>query len=255
MSRQFIKLLRTHQPITFTVANTVTSSKVADALGALGASPIMSVEVQEARELVKVAQAVVLNLGTPTKQLKTELATVAQAANQTNTPLVLDPVACGSTAFRLQLARQLLSTHHFTIIRGNAGEIASLVGIDWHNHGIDAGIGHDDPSAIAKRCAIKYQTTVVLSGDQDIITDGQQVFKNSQSTRWLTVNVGAGDILSSVIGALLGVGADPLTAGLIACRIITTAGIRAGKGATGLGNWQAHFLDELSRISDKELAI
>ena len=244
MSRQFIKLLRTHQPITFTVANTVTSSKVADALGALGASPIMSVEVQEARELVKVAQAVVLNLGTPTKQLKTELATVAQAANQTNTPLVLDP------AFRLQLARQLLITHHFTIIRGNAGEIASLVGIDWHNHGIDAGIGHDDPSAIAKRCAIKYQTTVVLSGDQDIITDGQQVFKNSQSTRWLTVNVGAGDILSSVIGALLGVGADPLTAGLIACRIITTAGIRAGKGAT-----QAHFLDELSRISDKDLAI
>lgn len=233
MSRQFIKLLRTHQPITFTVANTVTSSKVADALGALGASPIMSVEVQEARELVK----------------------VAQAANQTNTPLVLDPVACGSTAFRLQLARQLLSTHHFTIIRGNAGEIASLVGIDWHNHGIDAGIGHDDPSAIAKRCAIKYQTTVVLSGDQDIITDGQQVFKNSQSTRWLTVNVGAGDILSSVIGALLGVSADPLTAGLIACRIITTAGIRAGKGATGLGNWQAHFLDELSRISDKDLAI
>ncbi len=233
MSRQFIKLLRTHQLITFTVANTVTSSKVADALGALGASPIMSVEVQEARELVK----------------------VAQAANQTNTPLVLDPVACGSTAFRLQLARQLLSTHHFTIIRGNAGEIASLVGIDWHNHGIDAGIGHDDPSAIAKRCAIKYQTTVVLSGDQDIITDGQQVFKNSQSTRWLTVNVGAGDILSSVIGALLGVSADPLTAGLIACRIITTAGIRAGKGATGLGNWQAHFLDELSRISDKDLAI
>ena len=233
MTRQFIKLLRTHQLITFTVANTVTSSKVADALGALGASPIMSVEVQEARELVK----------------------VAQAANQTNTPLVLDPVACGSTAFRLQLARQLLSTHHFTIIRGNAGEIASLVGIDWHNHGIDAGIGHDDPSAIAKRCAIKYQTTVVLSGDQDIITDGQQVFKNSQSTRWLTVNVGAGDILSSVIGALLGVSADPLTAGLIACRIITTAGIRAGKGATGLGNWQAHFLDELSRISDKDLAI
>lgn len=253
MGSNLIKRVRSRHPITFTVANTVTSGKVADALSALGASPIMSVAPQEAWDLVNLAQAVVLNLGTPSKALELELNTVATIANETKTPLVLDPVACGSTDYRRGLANHLLSSHTFSIIRGNASEIARLAGIDWDSHGIDASPGNGDLATIAERCANKYQTTVVLSGKQDIVTDGQNILQNELGTEWLSVNVGSGDILSSVIGALLGVGAAPLAAGLIGCRIVSTAGVNAVKGTHGLGSWQQHFLDELTLIKDGDL--
>lgn len=253
MEKQLIKALRHDHPITFTVANTVTSGKVADALSAIGASPIMSVAPEEAADLVKAAHAVILNLGTPTSLLCKELTAAAAAANQLQKPLVLDPVACGATAFRQQVTTSLLAEHRFTVIRGNAGEIANLAGASWESHGIDAGDGDEDLIAIAQQCANRYQTTVVLSGPVDIITDGQQVLQNDQGTDWLAVNVGSGDILTSIIGALLGQGADSMTAGWLGCRLVTTAGQNAVKGTHGLGSWQAHFLDELTLITDEDL--
>ncbi len=255
MNKHIISQLRNQHPIVFTIANTVTSGKVADGLSALGISPIMSLQPTEALELAKLAQAVVINLGTPYQPLEAEFDNGAAAANQSGTPLVLDPVACGSTAYRAQLARQLLDQYAFTIIRGNAGEIAALAGEQWESHGIDAGSGKKDQAEVARRCAHLYQCVVVLSGKEDIITDGKAIYRNQCSTPWLATNVGSGDLLSSTIGALLGVGVAPLIAGLIGCRIITTAGTKAAQGANGLGSWQVRFLDALSNFSDQDLMI
>ena len=99
MNKHIISQLRNQHPIVFTIANTVTSGKVADGLSALGISPIMSLQPTEALELAKLAQAVVINLGTPYQPLEAEFDNGAAAANQSGTPLVLDPVACGSTAY------------------------------------------------------------------------------------------------------------------------------------------------------------
>lgn len=254
MENQLIAAVRQNHPITLTVANTVTSGKVADALSAIGASPIMSTAPEEAADLVAAAHAVALNIGTPTTALCQELTAVAATANQLDKPLVLDPVACGVTAFRQQINHDLLSSHRFTVIRGNAGEIACLAGADWNGHGIDAGSGSGDLAVLAQRCANRYQATVVLSGPVDIITNGQVTRHNDRGTEWLATNVGSGDILSSVIAALLGQGADPVTAGWAGCRLVTTAGKNATKGTHGLGSWQQHFLDELTMITDEDLA-
>ena len=69
MDNHLIAAVRQNHPITFTVANTVTSGKVADALSAIGASPIMSTALEEAADLVAAAHAVTLNIGTPTAEL------------------------------------------------------------------------------------------------------------------------------------------------------------------------------------------
>lgn len=254
MDNHLIAAVRQNHPITFTVANTVTSGKVADALSAIGASPIMSTALEEAADLVAAAHAITLNIGTPTAELCKELTAVAAAANRLHKPLVLDPVACGATAFRQQINHDLLTSHQFTVIRGNAGEIASLVGVDWDGHGIDAGSGDGDLVTLAERCASRYQTTVVLSGPVDVITNGQATRHNDRGTEWLATNVGSGDILSSIIAALLGQGVDPMTAGWLGCRLVTTAGKNATKGTHGLGSWQEHFLDELTMITDEDLA-
>ena len=185
MDNHLIAAVRQNHPITFTVANTVTSGKVADALSAIGASPIMSTALEEAADLVAAAHAVTLNIGTPTAELCKELTAVAAAANRLHKPLVLDPVACGATAFRQQINHDLLTSHQFTVIRGNAGEIASLAGVDWDGHGIDAGSGDGDLVTLAERCASRYQTTVVLSGPVDVITNGQATRHNDRGTEWL----------------------------------------------------------------------
>ncbi|KRM24957.1 MULTISPECIES: hydroxyethylthiazole kinase [Limosilactobacillus] len=255
MNKHIIYQLRNQHPIVFTIANTVTSGKVADGLSALGISPIMSFQPTEALELAKLVQAVVINLGTPCQPLEAEFDSGAAAANQLCTPLVLDPVACGSSAYRAHLARQLLSQYDFTIIRGNAGEIAALAGEQWESHGIDAGSGKKNQVDIARRCAHLYHCVVVLSGKEDIITDGTVAYQNRCSTPWLATNVGSGDLLSSTIGALLGIGITPLIAGLVGCRIITTAGTKAAQGANGLGSWQVRFLDALSKLNDQDLMI
>jgi hydroxyethylthiazole kinase len=255
MNKHIISQLHNQHPIVFTVANTVTSGKVADGLSALGISPIMSTQPTEALELVNLAQAVVINLGTPCQSLEAEFDNGAAAANQLGTPLVLDPVACGSTAYRTHLAKQLLGQYDFTIIRGNAGEIAALAGEQWESHGIDAGSGKKDQTEVARRCAHLYHCVVVLSGKEDIITDGNVIYRNQCSPPWLATNVGSGDLLSSTIGALLGVGIAPLIAGLVGCQIITIAGVKADQGANGLGSWQVHFLDALSKLNDQDLMI
>lgn len=255
MNKHLIEQVRRRRPITFTVANTVTSEKVADALSALGASPIMSTAPAEADELVAGAQAAVLNLGTPDESLVKEFAAVAQAANSSDTPLVLDPVACGATNYRRRIANQLLRDYRFAVIRGNAGEIAALIDHQWSGHGIDAGSGDGNLATIAQECARRYHTTVVLSGERDYIANESQVVDNRLSSKWLTINVGSGDILSSVIGALLAAGGDPLAAGLAGCRLVTAAATSASRTSTGLGSWQSSFFDELTRISDDDLLL
>lgn len=201
MNNHIIYQLRNRHPIVFTIANTVTSGKVADGLSALGISPIMSVQPTEALDLAKLAQAVAINLGTPCQHLAAEFDNGAAVANLLGTPLVLDPVACGSTTYRNHQSKQLLGQYDFTIIRGNAAEIATLAGEQWENHGIDAGFGKRNPVDVARRCAHLYNCVVVLSGKEDIITDGKMVYRNQCSTPWLATNVGSGDLLSSTIGA------------------------------------------------------
>lgn len=53
--------------------------------------------------------------------------------------------------------------------------------------------------------------------------------------------------------ALLGIGVAPIIAGLVGCQIITIAGIKAAQDTNGLGSWQVHFLDALSKLNDQDL--
>lgn len=215
---QLVDLVRKQNPVILTIANNVTPAKVADGLSAIGASPVMSAEPAEAREMAALAKAITINLGTITTSQLKEIHTVLDA-NAGRAPLVLDPVAVSGINYRRETAQQLLNDYYFTVIRGNAGEIATLAGINWAGHGIDAGHGDADPITIAKKCALKYHCQVVLSGATDVITDGQHTYLNSLSSPYFVTNVGSGDMLSSVIAAYLGMIDDDLKA----CAVATTA--------------------------------
>jgi len=239
--------LRAKNPIVFNVSNFVTVQDVANGINAIGASPIMSEEVAEADEMVGLAGAVCLNLGAVTSTQITQIRAVGQSANRQHRPLVIDPVAVGAVKYRMQMATGLLNDFHPDVIRGNAGEIAALAGVDWQAKGIDAGEGAGDIEGIAKACAQKLQCVVILSGPTDVITDGTQAVKVKNGTSLFQVHVGSGDMLSSIVAAFCAVTDDYYEAAQTACLVFAATGqlVHDATPNLGAGTFIMKLLDAL----------
>ena len=255
MTKLQLKLLeqvRQQNPVVLTIANMVTPDKVADGLSAIGASPIMSIAPQESLEMVELANAITINLGTIDDKQKDEVIAVLKA-NHNQKPIVLDPVAIGASHYRLAFAKQLLHNYQFTVIRGNAGEIAALANINWHSRGIDSGNGQADLHKIANTVAQEYHCIVVLTGQTDIITDGNNTFINQLSTSYFVTNVGSGDVLSSVIAAYLSVSKDYYAAACTATKVFSAAGVKAARESSGFGQWKVKLMDELATLNSSEV--
>ncbi|GAF38225.1 hydroxyethylthiazole kinase [Agrilactobacillus composti DSM 18527 = JCM 14202] len=253
MQLDLLNQLRAQVPLVVNYANYVTPNFVANGLNALGASPIMTSEVDEADDLVKITNTVVINLGT-INHYETDLVwQLCTSAVKYHKPIVLDPVAVGATAYRLDIAQKLLQDFPIAVIRGNVGEIAALAQVDWATKGIDAGTGDADPAAIAKACATRYHNVVALSGITDYITDGQQLFKVGNQTPLLPLTVGSGDLLSSIIGAFVGITDNYYEAAQVGCAVLACTGEIAAQPLHSHegGTFAARLLDKLT-IVDKE---
>lgn len=248
--------LRQQNPIVFNISNFVTVQDVANGLNAIGASPIMSEEVAEADEMVGLASAVCLNLGAFTVSQVKQITTVGQLANQHHKPLVIDPVAVGAVQYRAQTAETLLETVHPDVIRGNAGEIAALAGVDWQAKGIDAGEGSGDLVAIAQACAQKRHCTVILSGPTDVITDGTRTAQVLNGTPLFQTHVGSGDMLSSIVGAFCAVEEDSFEAAQTACLVFAAIGELVAETAErmGAGTFITKLMDALQFTTVAEIA-
>ncbi|WP_283584009.1 hydroxyethylthiazole kinase [Limosilactobacillus difficilis] len=250
-----VEEIRRTRPVVLTVANMVTPGDVANALNAIGGSPIMSTAPQEAAMMVKISRAITVNIGTLNSDQATEIEAVLSAADATRKPVILDPVAV-AVPYREHFVDQLLGQHRVSLLRGNAGEIAHLAGVDWQSKGIDSEQGSASQLVeVARACAQKHRCVVALTGPQDVVTDGNQVLVNDCGTRLFQTYVGCGDMVSTLCGAFLAVGSDHLQAAWNAVRTFTIAGqIAASKLARPVpGSFFTAFLDELSLISDQDV--
>ncbi|AVK61589.1 hydroxyethylthiazole kinase [Lactobacillus sp. CBA3605] len=256
MDLTLLEKLRQRQPIVLNLANFVTVQDVANGLKALGASPIMSAEVQEAEALVEIAGAVCLNLGTINSLQVEQMQVVGRLANERHKPIVFDPVAVGAVPYRKRVALALLEQIQVTVIRGNAGEIAALADFDWQSQGIDAGTGTGNLVEIAKACALKYNCLVLLSGATDIITDGHRMTMLTNGTPLLQLHVGSGDLLSSVVAALLAISpSDYFEATQVAGLVLGATGELVAKQLTSdrPGSFGTALIDKLHLVTIAEI--
>lgn len=240
--------MRAQNPLVVNYANFVTPGFVANGLNEIGASPIMTGAKDEAADLMAVAGALVLNLGTIRASDAGLVDALAAAAK--DKPIVLDPVAVGATNYRFEMAQHLLASYPISYIRGNAGEIAKLAGVDAQAKGIDAGTTATSAVELAKAAAAKYHCTVIVSGVVDVIASGDHVAEVSNQTPLLPAVVGSGDLLSSITGAFAALTSDGFAAAQMACATLATAGELAATGlqANAGGTFAAALLDELGVI-------
>ncbi|MFC0308633.1 hydroxyethylthiazole kinase [Gallibacterium trehalosifermentans] len=256
MQLHYIEKIRQTNPLIHNITNIVVANYVANGLLALGASPIMADAVEEMEALAKLSSALVLNIGTLDSVKVASMLVAGKAANQQGIPVVLDPVGVGATTYRQQVVAELLQQVKFSAIRGNAGEMAQLAGIDWQAKGVDAGSGAGDVVLIAQTVAQRYQCIAAVSGTTDYISDGQQVAKITNGTAMFPKITGSGCLLGAVIGAFLAINQqNSFQAVTQACTAYAVAGEIAAKSLqpTQYGQFYLGLLDSLAQLDDQKV--
>jgi len=245
----YLENLRENQPLIFNITNEVVTNFVANGLLALGVSPAMSNATEEAADMARIAQAVVLNIGTPTKSQVDAMILAGKTANKNNIPVILDPVAVGATNFRTEIVEKLLEKVSFTAIRGNMAEIAALNKETTAMRGVDSLTDQIDFSTV-KNVAKSYDTIVVATGKVDVISDGNEVITVENGDPLLTYVTGAGCLLSSVVGAYATFKTNKLQAISSAVATYNIAGDLTASQVKGPGSFKMAFIDQLYQIED-----
>ena len=105
-----IQKIRNSVPLIHNITNYVVMNNTANALLALGASPIMAHAIDEVEELVKISGALVINIGTLSEKWIEAMQHAMFKAQELNKPIVFDPVGTGATPYRTATTRKLLES-------------------------------------------------------------------------------------------------------------------------------------------------
>src|SRR5829696_8607545 len=145
-----LQRLREAKPLVHQITNYVVMNETANATLALGALPVMAHAREEVEEMVALAGALVLNIGTLSPHWVDAMLAAGRGANERGVPVVLDPVGAGATRYRTETAKRILGEVDVAVLRGNAGEVATLVGVDAEVRGVESIGGAGDPAGLAR---------------------------------------------------------------------------------------------------------
>jgi hydroxyethylthiazole kinase len=246
-------LLREKKPLIHNITNYVVMNYTANALLAMGASPVMAHAQNEVEDMVSFAGALVLNIGTLTDDWIASMVKAGLKASALGTPIILDPVGSGATPLRTNSARQIIDQSKISVIRGNASEILSLRHADSKTKGVDSVHTVDEAAETAKILAGELQTTLAITGPVDLITDGQRVVRVSNGHPLMAYVTGTGCTATTAIGAFLAVDSDPVSATATALAFFGLAGEVAGQAASAPGSFMIQLLDALYTLTPDEL--
>lgn len=247
-----ILLVRKKSPLVHNITNFVVMNTTANALLAVGASPIMAHAHPEIDEMTRLCGSLVLNIGTLDEYWVESMLYAATKANQLNKPFIIDPVGAGATPFRDRSISKLIALKP-TVIRANASEILALAKLNkTKTKGVDSTAQSSEAIEAAKVLNQTYGAVVCISGETDIIiSDGQQILiKNGHPL--MTKITGLGCSATAIIGAFIGVIEDKTEAVITATALMSVAGEIAAKEAKGPGSLQVLLLDKLYNITEEE---
>ncbi len=252
-----VAAVRATAPLVHSITNLVVMSYNANALLALGAVPVMAHAREEVSEMVSIASALVLNIGTLQPEWAEAMKLAAKKAASLNKPIILDPVGAGATSYRNRTITELLVTAKPTVIRGNASEIMSVAGLASVTKGVESLQSSEAALDAAKMLARKIGGVVCVSGATDIITnkDGKTVFLQNGHP-WMTKITGTGCSATAMIGAFAAVQPDYWRATVSAMAYLGVVGEVATetvmKQNEGVGSLQIKILDGLQLMTENE---
>jgi len=163
-------------------------------------------------------------------------------------------VGAGATAYRTETAKRILEAADVTVLRGNAGEVATLVGADAEVRGVESVGDTGDPEQLARRAGRELGIVASVTGPVDHVSDGRRVLAVANGHELLTAVTGTGCMSSAITGCFLAVKREaPLVAAAEALAAFGVAAEDAARDAKGPGSFHAGLYDALANLDPETL--
>ena len=241
----------------------------ANAVLAIGASPIMSEDIEEVAEVVSISDALVINIGKLSHEQVEAMKVSSAQANKINTPVILDPVGVGISQLRNKVTLELIENYKLTAIRGNITEIKTIAkltgiisesntakGVDVSESDIITKDNLNENAKIISKLAANLDTVILASGPIDILSDGETTIAIDNGDEMMPQITGSGCMLSSIVGSCIGA-TNPLEGTLLAALLMTIAGEKARAKVdnenAGTGSFRAYLIDYLYKLDGQTL--
>jgi hydroxyethylthiazole kinase len=249
-----LRSMREQKPLVHQITNYVVMNETANATLALGALPVMAHAGEEVEEMARLASSLVINIGTLSAHWIEAMLLAGGTATARQIPVVLDPVGAGATEFRTTTARRILDLVGVTVLRGNAGEVATLIGAQAEVRGVEsmgAGVAAAD---LAREAARRLGVIASVTGPVDHVSDGERVLAVSNGHELLAAVTGTGCMSSALTGCFLAAKpGEPLEAAAEALAAFGVAAENAADGAGGPGTFHARLYDALYALDPDTL--
>ena len=248
-----IESIRSKSPVVHNITNYVVMNSTANALLAIGASPVMAHAEEEVEDMVNIASALVINIGTLSERWINSMFKAAHQARKNGIPVILDPVGAGATAYRTKTARELMNNEPPAIIRGNASEIMALYDDKSRTKGVDSATSSDAAIDIAQKLSEIYKCIICVSGPTDYVIDKKKIITIKNGHPLMSRVTGFGCTASALCGAFAAVEKMPFTATAMAMAVMGIAGEMAAGVSAGPGSLQTNFLDILYHLKESDI--
>jgi len=248
-----LERIRRDKPVVHHLTNWVTIYDCANIVKVLGGSPVMAHAREEAAEMAKIASSLVLNIGTLTPEFVEAMKIAAKSANNKGIPVILDACGAGATKLRDKKTLELINETRINIIKGNASEIARASGEKVATKGVDAGAVNKNMMEVARNLARRRRCTVVVTGKEDIITDGEKLYIIKNGHPMMTHVVGTGCMAASVIGTFAAVEEDLPYAAASGLACFGIAAECAAKYSRGPGSFKEKLFDFVFNLDKKTI--
>lgn len=248
-----VEQIHEKSPLVHNITNYVVMNSTANALLAIGASPVMAHAEEEIVDMIKISSALVINIGTLSSRWIGSMKSAVVAASLKGIPIVLDPVGAGATKFRTQTCLELINLAKPAVIRGNASEIMALVNAEVQTKGVDSTQSSESALEAANALANRYHCVVSVSGVVDLITNGKEVIKVQNGDAMMPKVTGLGCTATALTGAFVAVCNDSLEAAAAAMYVMGICGELAAEKAAGPGTLQLHLIDAFYNLNKEQV--
>lgn len=248
-----IEKIRTNAPLVHNITNYVVMNTTANALLAIGASPVMAHALSEVEDMAAIAGALVINIGTLSDPWIESMFKAAHKARSRQIPIVLDPVGAGATPYRTRTARELIRAAAPAIIRGNGSEILALCEEGRITKGVDSTSASDLAIDAANALAKDLGCAVCITGATDYIVSQRPMIAVKNGHAMMTRVTGLGCTATALCGAFAAVNPDYDRAAAHAMAVMGIAGEMAAENAPGPGTLQLRFIDCLYQITQDHI--
>ena len=248
-----LELVRREAPLVHNITNYVAMNLTANALLAVGASPVMAHAPEEVEDMVDIAAALVINIGTLSGHWVEAMVKAARRAKKKGIPIVYDPVGAGATPYRTRTILELIRAVPPAILRGNASEIMASAGGSARTKGVDSASATEAAMDSARHLSKQLGGVVCVSGETDYVIDNERMTKIHNGHAMMPKVTGLGCTASALCGAFAAVDADHFTATAAAMAVMGIAGEIAAEGCAGPASLQVRFLDALHNMTGEEI--